>query len=148
MVALGGARRLTDGETRILLDVPTEIAKNLAMKVPALKQWRLRQPRAGVRFTGEDRELLRYAFQSLGILQAVVGDVTDKTVVDFGPGDFLTVLAGEGLQVECHGVTTMSGDLQKAQPRFREMPPESVLTSSAIFVCRKDRGRGASPASG
>lgn len=73
----------------ITRDISLEIAKNVAMSIPAVRRWRLRQPRAGARFTGQDAELERYAFQSL---RAVLRhrDVSGAKVLEIGPGDYLT----------------------------------------------------------
>ena len=49
----------------IAVDVTKEIIKNVTMTVPAIQRYRLNRPRAGVRFTGKDSELRRYAFQGL-----------------------------------------------------------------------------------
>ena len=79
------------GETRsLLLDVLREIAKNIGMGIPAVRDWRLRKPRAGKFFSGSDEELVRYAFYPVSNLLEVIGGVADLDVVEIGPGDFMT----------------------------------------------------------
>jgi hypothetical protein len=85
-----------------LIDVGREIAKNAAMTIPAVRKFRLRGPRAGVRFTGRDDELRRYAFEGLDLIAAVHVDVAGKTVIEIGPGDFLT----SGLAMLAAGATS------------------------------------------
>jgi Methyltransferase domain len=73
------------------VDVTREIIKNAAMAVPIVRRVRLARPRAGVRFTGEDAQLRRYAFQGLDALRQVIGGgLHGKSVCEIGPGDFLT----------------------------------------------------------
>ena len=72
-------------------EVAREVAKNAAMSIPAIRNRRLRRPRAGVRFTGREDELERYAFLPLRIISETVGrDVRGKSVLEIGPGDYLT----------------------------------------------------------
>jgi len=73
-----------------MTQVAAEAAKNVAASVPALLKWRLGRARAGEVFHGEDAQLKRYAFQSLDVLRASGVSLTGKTVVEIGPGDFLT----------------------------------------------------------
>lgn len=75
----------------IARDVLREIASNVAMAVPRVRQWRLnRGPRAGARYTGEQDILERYAFQALRGVEAYAGPVTGRSIVEFGPGDNLS----------------------------------------------------------
>lgn len=74
----------------IAVDVPREMIKNAVMTVPALWRLRLNRPRAGVRFTGSDSELRRYAFQGLEALRQITGDLRGRSICEIGPGDFLT----------------------------------------------------------
>ena len=60
------------------------------MTVPAVQHYRLNRPRAGVRFTGNDSELRRYAFQGLDTLQQISGGLQGQSICEIGPGDFLT----------------------------------------------------------
>lgn len=71
-------------------DVAKEIAKNIAMAIPAIRRWRLERPRAGTAFSGDDEELKRYAFQGLDILTDYIGGVEGKSIIEIGPGDLLT----------------------------------------------------------
>jgi Methyltransferase domain len=84
------------------VDVTKEIIKNAAMAVPAVRRWRLGRPRAGARFTGEDAELRRYAFQGLESLQQITGGVEGQSICEIGPGDFLT----SGLAMLAAGATS------------------------------------------
>jgi SAM-dependent methyltransferase len=74
----------------ICRDVAGELAKNVAMGIPAVRRWRLRKPRAGAVFTGRQDELERYAFQSVRLLQAHVGSLAGLHVAEVGAGDYLT----------------------------------------------------------
>jgi len=71
-------------------DVAQELLKNLAMGMPLVRRRRLSKPRAGVRFTGQDSELHRYAFQGLNALRQIAGDLRGQSICEIGPGDFLT----------------------------------------------------------
>ncbi len=55
-----------------------------------MRRWRLGQPRAGVRFTGDDAQLRRYAFQGLDVLHRTIGGLEGLSICEIGPGDFLT----------------------------------------------------------
>jgi hypothetical protein len=72
------------------VDVTREIIKNVTMKVPAVRRLRLGRPRAGARFTGEDAELRRYAFQGLEALLQITGGPQGRSICEIGPGDFPT----------------------------------------------------------
>jgi hypothetical protein len=74
----------------VVIDVLSEIAKNVAMSLPPVRAWRLRRPRAGVSFTGSLDELDRYAFLGLDLLTEHVGRLAGRSIVEFGPGDLLT----------------------------------------------------------
>jgi hypothetical protein len=74
----------------IAVDVTREIIKNATMTAPIVRRLRLSRPRAGVRFTGEDAELRRYAFQGLDTLQQLIGGPQGRSICEIGPGDFLT----------------------------------------------------------
>ena len=74
----------------VVVDVLSEIARNLAMSLPPLRAWRLRRPRTGVSYTGSSGELDRYAFLGLDILIERVGPLAGRSVVEFGPGDVLS----------------------------------------------------------
>jgi SAM-dependent methyltransferase len=71
-------------------DVVLEVIKNVAMRIPPVRRRRLSRPRAGVRFTGRDSELRRYAFQGLDALREITGDLAGRSICEIGPGDFLT----------------------------------------------------------
>ena len=74
----------------VVVDVLSEIAKNLAMSLPPVRAWRLRRPRAGVSYTGSPAELNRFAFLGLDLLTERVGALAGRSVVEFGPGELLT----------------------------------------------------------
>jgi hypothetical protein len=103
----------------VVVDVVSEIAKNLAMSVPAVRAWRLRRPRAGASYTGSVGELDRYAFFGLDILTERVGSLAGRSVVEFGPGDLLT----SGLAMLAAGasryaaVDRFAGDYEGAEGR-------------------------------
>ncbi len=75
---------------QVVVDVVSEIAKNMAMSIPQVRAWRLKRPRAGVSYTGIVGELDRYAFLGLDLLTERVGPVAGRSIVEFGPGDLLT----------------------------------------------------------
>ena len=60
------------------------------MTVPTVRRWRLRRPRAGVQFTGDEAQLYRYAFHGLDSLHRTVGGLQGVSICEIGPGDFLT----------------------------------------------------------
>lgn len=60
------------------------------MTVPVVRRLRLGRPRASVRFTGEDAELRRYAFQGVDTLRQLAGGPQGRSICEIGPGDFLT----------------------------------------------------------
>ncbi len=78
------------GVRSMLVDVGAEVGKNAAMKVPALRERRLRRPRTSDRVATQGEKLERYAFQSLRTLTRVAGGVTDRRIAEIGPGDYLT----------------------------------------------------------
>lgn len=98
-------------------NVIREIAKNAAMGIPKVRNWRLQRPRAGARFQGSDEELRRYAFQSLDLLTATVGGVRGLRVAEIGPGDLLTsglaLLAAGASHYAC--LDRFAGDYDSAQ---------------------------------
>jgi SAM-dependent methyltransferase len=71
-------------------DIGIEIAKNAAMRVPAIRERRLRAPRTSDQAGRGDAWLERYAFQALRTLEAAGVEVRGRSVVEIGPGDFLT----------------------------------------------------------
>ncbi|PZS30465.1 MAG: hypothetical protein DLM58_13670 [Pseudonocardiales bacterium] len=75
---------------RLAKDVASEIGKNVAMKVPAIRRWRVSRPRTGERFSGKPGQLRLRAFQALDALRAADVDVSGLRVIEIGPGDFLT----------------------------------------------------------
>lgn len=75
---------------RVVIDVSSEIAKNLAMSLPWVRAWRLKRPRAGVSYTGSLAELDRFAFLGLDLLIERLGPLAGRSVVELGPGDLLT----------------------------------------------------------
>lgn len=75
----------------VLTDVVREVAKNAAMRIPAVRAARQRRPRADVLFTADPEEFERYAIQSVRSLLGIVGSVRGLDIVEFGPGDSLTV---------------------------------------------------------
>ena len=138
----------------IAREVVLGTGKNAAMSIPAVRKWRLSRPRAGERFTGADEDLERYAFQSLRILWETAGDLRDKTVLEIGPGDFLT----SGLSILAAGATSYSstdrfvGDysqlegkhwytaIQSAWPRiFPDLPWPHWLAASNFPEAYPDR---------
>lgn len=82
-----------DGVVDIVRDVCSEVVKNVAMGIPALRSWRVTRPRT---FSFAEQQisdmdpLERYAFLALRSLQSVIGSVKDKHIVELGPGDFMT----------------------------------------------------------
>ena len=70
--------------------IAIEVAKNAAMSSQLIRSRRLRKARAGEFFSGTDAQLERYAFQSLRMLQDEADGVEGRTVLEIGPGDFLT----------------------------------------------------------
>jgi hypothetical protein len=150
-------------------DVSAEIIKNAAMNIPLIRRRRLDQPRAGVRFTGKDSDLQRYAFQSLTVLEQITGKLQGQSVCEIGPGDFLT----SGLALLAAGadsymaIDRFAGDysclegrewysgIQAAWPRvypeiswpgwldatrFPEAYPERVRTSAVRIESAKEIG--------
>ncbi len=86
-------------------DILKEIAKNVLMGSNAVRKWRTTRPRAGAYFTGDDAELVRYAFSGLDILREYVGDLLGKRVLEIGAGDYLTSgLAILGAGARSYGV--------------------------------------------
>jgi hypothetical protein len=71
-------------------DVCRETAKNVAMKVPALRRRRLKRPRTSDQDTTPDEWIERYAFQPLRALLAAGEPVAGKRIAEIGPGDQLT----------------------------------------------------------
>ena len=78
------------GTLGLAVNVSRELAANAAMALPTVRTWRLRKPRAGVRFTGEQGQLDRYAFQALRGGEDVVGSIIGQDVIEYGPGDTLS----------------------------------------------------------
>ena len=153
----------------IAIDVAKEIIKNVTMTVPVVQRNRLNRPRAGVRFTGKDSELRRYAFQGLDILQQISGGLQGQSICEIGPGDFLT----SGMAMLAAGAASytaidrFAGDysrlegkewyagIQRAWPRFYpDLPwpmwldadrfprdyPDRVMTSDARIESAADIG--------
>ena len=56
----------------------------------AFQKWRAKRPRAGAYFTGNSKELERYAFLGLNLIKKYVGDIKGKSVCEIGAGDYLT----------------------------------------------------------
>ena len=82
-----------------------EIAKNVLMGFKTVRKLRATRPRAGSYFTGDDAELVRYAFSGLDILRQYIGGVRDKQVMEIGAGDYLTSgLAILGAGAKSYGV--------------------------------------------
>jgi hypothetical protein len=71
-------------------DIAKEIAKNFLMGFGTVRKWRAKRPRAGAYFTGDDAELVRYAFSGLDLLREHIGSVKNKSVLEIGAGDYLT----------------------------------------------------------
>jgi hypothetical protein len=87
---------------RLVGDVCAEIGKNAAMTVPALRRRRLTRARAFAPFTGETKQLDRFAFRLLRMVQENVDQLAGKTILEGGPGDFLT----SGLSLLAAGATS------------------------------------------
>ncbi|CAN5536494.1 hypothetical protein BH18ACI1_BH18ACI1_19900 [soil metagenome] len=86
-------------------DIIKEIGKNILMGIPAFRRWRATRPRSGAYFTGDDAELERYAFSGLNMLRDHIGDISGKSILEIGAGDFLTSgLAMLGAGAESYGV--------------------------------------------
>jgi hypothetical protein len=114
------------------LDVVKEVSKNLGLAFAPLRTWRLKQPRAGMVFTGRDEDLERFAFAPTRSLIKILGNVKDLHILEIGPGDYLT----SGLSLLAAGATSYTvvdrfpGDhsgatakewyvgIQKGWPRF------------------------------
>jgi len=90
--------RNRSGQLNIARDLVTQIAKNILMGSPRIRNWRLKQPRTAIETPDIDKYLCDYAFQSLSFLLEYVGDLRGKSVCEIGPGDYLTsgisILAG------------------------------------------------------
>jgi hypothetical protein len=124
-----------------------DVLKNMGMAMPLVRRRRLSRPRAGVRFTGDDSELHRYAFQGLNVLVQIIGDLHRRSICEIGPGDFLTsgmamLAAGAGSYLS---VDRFSGDygclagrewytaIQEAWPRiYPELPWPAWLDSAGF----------------
>lgn len=86
-------------------DILKEIAKNVFMGFDSVRKWRATRPRAGAYFTGDDAELVRYAFSGLDILRNYIGGIRGKSVLEIGAGDYLTSgLAILGAGAKSYGV--------------------------------------------
>jgi hypothetical protein len=81
------------GSIDIVLDTCCEIAKNVAMGIPAIRRWRLERPRTASRFQGSLNELERYVFFPLRHVRDVTHSVAGLRILEIGPGDHL----GSGL---------------------------------------------------
>src|SRR4051812_10227048 len=75
---------------RMTRDVAIELAKNAAMAVPLIRDWRLRRPRAAQAFDGSDKQLDRYAFDQVRHLLRLHGPLHGLSIAEIGPGDYLT----------------------------------------------------------
>lgn len=75
---------------RLSVDVCREITKNFLMGFSRVRRWRLKSPRAGRLYTGQDNELERWAFVSLRNLLDVTRSVEGLDILEIGPGDFMT----------------------------------------------------------
>jgi SAM-dependent methyltransferase len=80
--------------------VVSEVAKNAAMRIPVVRQRRLSRVRAGAT-TPTDAAIERYALQGLRLLERQGVSVAGRSVVEFGPGDYLT----SGLAILAAGAT-------------------------------------------
>lgn len=78
------------GRVAIVIDLSKEIAKNLLMGVPAIRKRRLARPRTATDFSTSDEFLRTYAFSGLNLLLEHTGGITEKSVCEIGPGDYLT----------------------------------------------------------
>lgn len=85
----------------ITKDVAREVTANVAMAVPAIREWRINRPRTGTLFSGASDELERYAFQAVRGIEAHAVRVEGKSIVEFGPGDTLAA----GLAMLASGAT-------------------------------------------
>jgi SAM-dependent methyltransferase len=72
---------------RVAFDICKEVAKNAAMAVAPVRQWRTAHARTSTRFAEEVAD--RYAFGCLDSILPVVGSVAGLHVVEIGPGDHL-----------------------------------------------------------
>jgi hypothetical protein len=72
-----------DREFRIAFDIAGEVAKNLAISIPAVCAWRQRRPRArGGPYPGSHEALERLAFLPLRLLLKTLGDVHGEHVTN------------------------------------------------------------------
>lgn len=103
----------------ITLDVLRETAKNIGMGIPQVRALRLQRPRAGALYSGQDEELVRYAFSPLQILREALTSLEGLDVLEIGPGDFMT----SGISMLAAGAKSYSvidrfiGDYQKPEAK-------------------------------
>jgi len=93
--------RVKSGQIDIVLDLITQIAKNLLMGSRTVRDLRLKRPRTSTIHTNVDEFLTNYAFAGLNLLQEHVGEIKGKSVCEIGPGDYLT----SGLSILASGAS-------------------------------------------
>ena len=97
--------RNRSGSINITLDLVSQIGKNLLMRSPVIRRWRLNRPRTGTIYSNTEEFLKNYAFCSLELLREHVGDLNGKTICEIGPGDYLT----SGLSILAAGASRYTG---------------------------------------
>lgn len=147
----------------ILGDIAKETAKNVAMMVPFVRQWRLRYPRAAhLSRDITEADLAEYGFPAFEMLLKHISSssIRGATVVEIGPGD--NVVTGIPLlalgAVAYHAVDRFMGNVESETarklyarvaeelPRRYGIPREAVtepacypraLIGSRVFLYRK-----------
>ena len=71
----------------VVLEVFREMAKNVAMGIPAVRNARVARRRTALPLDAS--HLDRYAFPLLDLVTTHVGSVSGKTILEIGPGDHL-----------------------------------------------------------
>src|SRR5579872_4384186 len=75
---------------RLFRNVCGELAKNAAMGIPAVRDWRIARARTATDHAANcELRLERYAFQAFQFLQRALGDVKGLRILEIGPGDNL-----------------------------------------------------------
>jgi hypothetical protein len=74
-------------DVTVAFEVAREMAKNVAMAIPAVRDKRLARHRTALPSDGS--HLDRYAFPLLDLAMTYLGSVNGKTILEIGPGDHL-----------------------------------------------------------
>jgi hypothetical protein len=82
--------RSKTGPLNIAKDLAVQISKNILMGSAAFRRWRLKRPKTATGYSNTDEFLKNYAFGSLDLILANIGDLKGKSVCEIGPGDYLT----------------------------------------------------------